>query len=371
MDPLVPSLCVINAKNVSNILFRSLAQDITSNSITIIIRIIIIILCVILSAIFAAAETSISKCNRFRVTARSEANIKKAKVLYKIINNSDQFIINILICINVCHIVPSMLATFLFASLIPSNDVASVVSTVVMTIIIFLFSETLPKYVASRNVEKTAEELAIPLYIIGIIIYPIAFIFRLLVMLIKKLFKINNDENNITGEDFQDTIEDNEEIGKLDEDESSIIRNAVDFSDYSVKEVMTPFSKMVTYDINYSSRRDVLKFARNAEFTRIPVYENTKDNIVGILHIRKYLRVCNTNKSYFNFKSILTKPLFVSVETKIDDMFEIFQNNRTHIAIVKDTNTILGMVTMEDVVEKLVGDIDEKNPPKYKVGGKR
>lgn len=351
MDPLVPLPSLLN-----------LSVSIDTN---LIVRIIVILLCIILAAIFAAAETGISQANRFRVTARADAGNRRAKILQKIINKEDNFIINILILINVTHIVPSMMATFLFATIITNNDLASVLSTIIMTIIIFLFSETLPKYIANKNPDKTAEFLAIPLYLISFIVTPFALIFRLLVKLIKKIFKIDDSENQITEEDFQDTVNDNEELGTLDEDESNIINAAVDFGDYTVKEVLTPLNKMITYDVNKSSRREVISFARNVEFTRIPVYENDVNNIIGVLHIRKYLLSANANRNYFNFRSILTKPLFVNEFTKIDVMFEIFQNNRTHMAIVRnEDNQVIGLVTMEDVVEKLVGDIDEKNPPK-------
>ena len=164
------------------------------------------------------------------------------------------------------------------------------------------------------------------------------------------------------------TVEDIQEEGMLEEEESEIIQAAVDFGDYTVKDVLMPLNKMTMYNSLDYSKRDMLKFLTTVPYSRIPVYEKDKDNIIGILHVKKYLLAVKDNKKYINFKSILTKPSFVDASTKIDDMLDIFQTSHVHIAIVQNKNNkTIGMVTMEDVVEKLVGDIDEKNPPKAEI----
>lgn len=362
MDPLVPSSLL------NTFVTYTMALKAADAS-----KIIIIIICIILGAFFAAAETALSQCNRFKIAARAEAGNKKAKVAMRILNKFDNFIVNILICINVVHIVPSSLATILLVSLMPNNsDVASLISTIGMTLIIFFFSETLPKAIANVMSDKMAEDVAIPIYFIGIILTPISLIFRFFVFFTKKIFRVKDTENQITEDDFQDTIEDIEEEGKIDAEESDLIQAAVDFGDYTVMDVMTPKEKMVCYDAKKSSRRDVLNFLENVEYSRVPVYAGDVNNIVGILHVRKYLLAVKKSRSYyFNFLSILTQPIFVNEKTKIDDMVDLFQNAHTHIAIVKNSadNSVLGMVTMEDAIEKLVGDIDEKNPPKVKLQG--
>lgn len=333
----------------------------------------IIVICLVISAFFAAAETALAQCNRFKISAHAEAGKQRAKYVLKNLDKFDNSTINILININLFHVIATMLATTLLIIWMGSNyqDLASVISTVVMTIIIFLFSEMLPKYVANKNPDRVAENTAFILYVVGIILTPFSLLFRGIVFIIKKIFRIKDDYDEITEDDFQDTVEDIQEEGRLEEEESEIIQAAVEFGDFTVMDVITPIKKMVIYNAEKSSKRDVIKFLCDVQYTRIPVYEGTPNNIIGILHVKKYLLVAKDRKQYFNFKSILAKPLFVNQKTKIDDMLEIFQTSHTHIAIVKDNKNekVLGMVTMEDVVEKLVGDIDEKNPPKAEIGG--
>lgn len=357
MDPLSPLTCL-------------LTLTFTANEI---IKLVIILLCVFLAAFYAACETALSKCNYYVIEARSEDDNKKAKLALKILNKMDKSIVDLLVSINILHIVASMLATILFISLIPNEDVASLVSTIVMTLIVFFFSEMLPKQIASQNPDKIIEDVSYPLYITGIILFPISIIFRGFVKFTKFVFRVDDSENDLDEEDYKDVVSDIEEDGLLEEEESELLQNAIDFGDFTVKDVLTPANKMVSYNAAKSGRKEVLDFVKDVKYTRIPVYEDSKNNIIGVLHIKKYLLACKDNKRYFNFKSMLTKPLFVSETTKVDDMFDIFQENRCHIAFVRkdESDEILGMVTMEDVVEKLVGDIDEKNPPKVKLGGRK
>lgn len=352
MDPLVP-------------LTRFLQYVPTTSDVW---KIIIILICIILGGFFAAAETALSQCNRFKLAARAESGNKNAKIALKILEKFDNSIINILICINVTHIVPSIIATYLLASMIPNNpDAASVIATVVMTILIFLFSEMLPKNIANLNSDKIAEMVAFPIYFTGILLTPFSLIFRGIVVLVKKIFKVNDDENKLTEDDFQDAVDDILDEGKLDEEECEIINAAVEFGDFTVMDVITPVEKMVMYNYKQQARRDLIKYLNNVEYSRIPVYEEDVNNIIGILHVKKYLMSINNNKNYYAFKSVLSKPLFIDQKTKIDDLVEIFQQRRTHIAIVKsDDDKILGMVTLDDLVEKLVGDLDDT--PVYKGG---
>lgn len=352
MDPLVP-------------LTRFLQYVPTTSDVW---KIIIILICIILGGFFAAAETALSQCNRFKLAARAESGNKNAKIVLKILEKFDNSIINILICINVTHIVPSIIATYLLASMIPNNpDAASVIATVVMTILIFLFSEMLPKNIANLNSDKIAEMVAFPIYFTGILLTPFSLIFRGIVVLVKKIFKVNDDENKLTEDDFQDTVDDILDEGKLDEEECEIINAAVEFGDFTVMDVITPVEKMVMYNYKQQARRDLIKYLNNVDYSRIPVYEEDANNIIGILHVKKYLMSINNNKNYYAFKSVLSKPLFIDQKTKIDDLVEIFQQRRTHIAIVKsDDDKILGMVTLDDLVEKLVGDLDDT--PVYKGG---
>lgn len=352
MDPLSPEL---------------LTTGLTINPI---ISIVIIVLLVILAALLAASETAFSKCNRYKIESLANDDNKAAKITLNIIENSDKTIIDTLIWINISHIVASTLATYLFISLIYDNDIASLVSTIVMTIILFFFSELLPKNIANLNPNATALFLAPFVNVLGIIIYPIAIIFRGLIKLLKKLFKVDESLNNISEDDFSDTVSEVAEEGLLEDEEMSIIQNAIDFGDTTVLKVVTPIDKVISIDYA-STKEEILSFIETVNYTRIPVYKGTKDNIVGVLHIKKYLLALKDNPK-LSLRSILYKPLFTNETTSLDDMVEIFQQKHNHMAFVKDSNdTIIGMITLEDVVEELVGDINEQNPPKVLLKGGR
>lgn len=334
-------------------------------------KIVLIVICIVLGGFFAASETALSQCNRYRIAAKAELGNKNAKLVLKILEKFDNSIINILICINVTHIVSSIVATILFTSMLPEFvDAASVLSTIIMTILVFLFSEMLPKNIANMNSDRVSEMVALPIYITGIILTPISLIFRGMVIAVKKIFKVNDDENKLTEDDFQDTINDITDEGILDEEEGVIINAAVSFGDYEVVDVMTKVENIIAYQYRQQSRKEIINYLSNVKYSRIPVYEGEIDNIIGVLHVKKYLRAIQNNKNYYAFKSTLSKPLFISETLKIDELIEIFQEKRTHIAIVKSSieNKILGMVTLDDLVEKLVGDINDS--PKN-LGGKK
>ena len=334
-----------------------------------IIQILIIFICVILSAFFAACETALSYSDYYTIetlslSSEKKSLQKKAKRALRILNNNDKTIIDNLIYINFLHITASTIMTVLMLNLVKDEDLAAILSTVIITIVIFCFSETMPKTIANLNPEKSLLNLSGFITIFGIICYPISLIFRLFVKLLKSFFKLKN-ENDMDEEEFVSEIEDSENNGYLEDEESDIIQAAVNFGEFSVEDVMTKKDDMVCYDALNSSRKQVLNFVKDITYSRIPVYEGNIDNIIGILHIKKYLLNCYDEEKQIRFKSMLSKPLFVLNTTKIDDMFKLFQQKRNHIAIVKNNQgNVLGMVTMEDVVEKLVGDIDEVNPPK-------
>lgn len=355
MDPLVP--------------LSQFNTFITSENIS---RIWLIILTIILAAFFACAETAFSQANRFKLAARADAGNKSAKLALKIIDDFDNSIITLLICINVVHILSSVFGTLLFISLFPNNqDLATLLETIIITLVVFLFSEMIPKSFANATCDRTSEVIAIPMYVVCIVLKPISIIFRFIVIMVRKIFKIKDEDKQITEDDFQDIVEDIQEEGHLEEEESELIQNAVDFGDYTVNEVLTPVENMVCYNIDSSSRRAILAFLKKTTYSRIPVYQGSVNNIIGILHVKKYLIAANHEKNFFNLKSILTKPVFVKVNTKLDDLVSLFQEHHTHIAIVlsEQGDTVVGMLTMEDAIEKLVGDIDEKNPPKAVAGG--
>ena len=313
----------------------------------------------LLGAFFSGAETAYSSVNRYRLDVDKDNGSKSAKLALNILDNFDNLIIIVLIGTNLTHILMSVIATVLATSLLGAYG--SIVSTAIITLIVFFFGEMIPKSVAKYNANWYCKVSSYFLKFLTIILWPIAKVFELLVMLVRKIFKQDdeNDEEAFTEDDFQDVIEQIEEEGAISEDESDIIQNAVDFGDIKVKEILTKKDNIIALDISNCNPKFLNEFLLETEYSRIPIYDGSIDNIIGILHVRTYLREYFKNNN-LNVRNVLKKPYTVSSQETLDDIFEGFKRNKTHIAIIKSTRgKTLGMVTMKDVLEELVGEIDE------------
>lgn len=320
---------------------------------------ILIIGVLLLGAFFSGAETAYSSVNRYRLDVDKDNGSKSAKLALNILDNFDNLIIIVLIGTNITHILMSVLATILLTSILGAYG--SIVSTAVITLVVFFFGEMIPKSIAKYNANWYCKMSSFFLKFLTIILWPIAQIFEFLVKLVRLIFKQDDDtdEEAFTEDDFQNVIEQIEEEGAISEDESDIIQNAVDFGDIKVKEILTKRNNIVAIDIKNCNPKFLKEFLLESDFSRIPVYDGSIDNIIGILHVRTYLREYFKNNN-LNIKSVLKKPYTVSSQETLDDIFEGFQRNKTHIAIIKSTRgRTLGMVTMKDVLEELVGEIDE------------
>ena len=318
--------------------------------------IIIITVLIASAAFFASSETAFSYCNKTRIKARVEDGDKKAKKVQKVLDSFDNTIIAILIGTNISHIVSSTLATIFTIALL--GEIGSLVSTVVMTLLVFIFCETLPKNIARTNPDKLAERHAGLILFFMKIFTPLTCILQLPFKIISK--RLGEDEEpEITEEDLQTIVETIEEEGVLDEDESTLIQSAIEFDDIAVKEVYTPVNKIVAIDIN-TPRKEVIKILLNEErYSRLPVYDKTIDNIVGVLPVRKCLNAVLYRKNVAIWK-LMSKPYFVALGTKLDDIVDGFSKNRTHMGIVVDKGKTIGIITMDDALEELIGDIVEE-----------
>ena len=350
MDPLVP----LSQFNFSNLIFTSIANQTLSN-------ILIVIILIFVAAFFSMAETAFSSCNKVRIKIKAEDGNKHAKNAMKVIDNYDKSLVTILIGHNVVNFVASAIATLVAVSFIENEGVASVVSTIIMTILVLFFGEVLPKNIAKVNADKACMILAYPIRFLMFILYPVSMIFYGITLLIMKMFAKEEKEPEITEDDLQNIVEAIEEEGVIDEEESDLIQSAIEFDNIVVKEIFTPRKNI--YAINIREDRDELiktLVEGNINFSRIPVYDGSLDNIIGILHLRKFLKEYMLDKDV-DIKSILLDPYFVKPNINLDDMLDGFAQHKTHIAIVLNNNDrVLGMVTMDDVLEELVGE--QKNP---------
>lgn len=320
---------------------------------------ILIIGLIIIAAFFAGSEVAYSNCNRYKIKVWADDGNKRAKATIKIIDHFDDMIIATLTATNIIHVSISVIATLLFTMLLNNQDTGSLVATIVSTILVFTFSEIIPKNIAKVNADKWAINASFVLWFFIYLLYPIDIFFSLFVKLIRKIVNSKHEEDNFTDDDFQDVVDKISHEGVIDEEESEIIIAAVDFGETVVGEVLTKKEDIVSLDINKCNNKYLKKFLTTTNYSRIPVYQGSIDNIIGILHVRSYLKELWKNPKV-DVRSCLKKPYYVSPKVKLDEIFEGFKQNKTHIAIVKEKRRTIGMVTMKDVLEELVSDIDEK-----------
>ena len=317
---------------------------------------VVLVLLILIGGFFAAAETSFSYCNKTRIKNRAEDdNDKKAKRVQYILDRFDNVITTILIGTNVTHIVASTLATVLAIALF--GEIGSVYATVVVTLLVFIFSETLPKNIARVNADKVSE-LTAPI-IIGLmyLLLPLVYVLtKPFQYLFSKLKKEEEPEYN--EEDLQNIVETIEEEGVLDEDESNLIQSAIEFDDISALSIYTPVDEITGIDISEDREAIIKKIKTMDNHSRIPVYWHDIDRIIGVIHIRTVYQKLLEDPDISLFK-LLTKPYFIEPSMKLDDIFEGFSRHKTHMAIVRSNKKTLGLVTMNDVLRELIGDMVE------------
>lgn len=312
-------------------------------------------LLVLLGGLFAAAETAYAYCNKTRFKTRAENNDRSAKRVQFILDHFDNALTTVLIGTNICHIVLSTLATVLAIAIM--GEIGSLVATITVTIVVFLFSEILPKNIARANADRLAEFLAVPLKALIYLFKPLALI--LISPFNWLLNKIVKDEDlDYTEEDLQAIVETIEEEGVLDEDESHLIQSAIEFDDVPVTAVYTPLDKLVAIDANTGREEVINLLLSENRYSRIPVYRDNLENIIGILHVRTCLKELLIRPN-ISLTSLMSKPYTVSPTTKLDDLLEGFSSKKTHMAVVIHKNKTLGIITMDDVLRELIGDILE------------
>lgn len=322
--------------------------------------IVIIIILVFLSGFFSSTETSFSCLNQFKFRVKADEGSKTAKLVVKTYDRFDKTLIATLIGNNIVAIGVSTISTILFINIfsgVLDSETATLISTIVMTIVVYLFGDTVPKIIARAKPDQVAINNVYILYVFFILFYPLVLIFGGITKLINKIAKTDQIPT-MTEEDFTNVVESIEEEGLIDENDSEIIYASLDFTDTSVKEVLTKREDIFYIDISEIDNEQINQIIINSKYSRIPVCYGNLDKIVGILHVKNYIKMYLKNPK-IPLLATLSKPYFVSTRIKMDDMITGFNKNHTHVAIVKYDDKVVGMVTMEDVLEELVGDIHE------------
>ena len=329
----------------------------------------IIGICIIISFFSSTCETAIGLVNRFKLQVKADDGKKTAKILLKICDHYDRTISTVLITHNVSAIVMSTVATVMFYSAFvgkPELDpYVPLISSIAVTFVIYILGDILPKTIARKIPDTISMIFAWPLYIILIILTPISIIFEMFAKLIDKIFKTSQDEE-FTEEDFETIVEQTTDEGILEEEQGDIIQSALEFEDTNVKEVLTPREKMFALDIRGLTHEKLQQILLETNYSRIPIYEKEFDNFIGVLLIKTYI------KQYIDspntpIRKMVQKPYFVSSKIMIDDLFNGFKKHHSHLAIVRNKDKkVIGMVTMEDVLEEIVEGISEPNALKVR-----
>ena len=321
------------------------------------LQIVIIIFCIVMSAYFSATETAFSTFNRIRVKNLAEKGNKKAVLVMKLADNYDTLISTILIGNNIVNILASSLTTLLFVEWLSSGSLAafaSAISTAVLTIVILTFGEISPKTVAKKIPESFAMFSAPLINLLIIIFFPLTIVFKGLQTLLGKIFKSDGDQG-MTEEELISIIEEAEEEGDFDKEESTLIKSAIEFGDLEVGDIFTPRID-ITAIPRSATAEEIKRVFNESGYSRLPVYEGDLDNVIGILNHKDFF-----SSSFEDGKDVteLTKPvMYVTKTQKINDLLRELQKKQRHIAIVTDEyGSTAGLVSLEDILEEIVGDI--------------
>lgn len=314
------------------------------------------LLCVALSAFFSAAEMAFASANRIRLENAMEAGSKKAAVACAICRRYDDALSAILIGNNFVNIAASSLASIIAISLVGERYTAVFVTAI--TVLIILFGETLPKIVAKKNANRLALSFSYAVRFLVFILKPIVFVTTRAVRLILRLNKDNGEkaDQEAAIEELQSIIETVEDEGVIDEERSELLQAALDFSEISASEIMTSRVDMVAIDIS-DDWDSILATIEDAPYSRIPVYDGSIDNIIGILYLNHFFKSLIDNKEV-DIRGLLMDACYVYKTLKLPSVLGELRRAKMHMAIVTDEyGGSMGIVTMEDVLEQIVGDI--------------
>lgn len=320
-----------------------------------VIIIIVIIICFLLSGYFSATETAFSSLNRLRVKTKADDGNKRAKLVLKLSDNYDRLLTTILIGNNIVNILASSLATLMFIYWLNGNEsLASVLSTVATTVIVLIFGEITPKSLAKEFPETFASFSAPIINVLAYILTPLNFIFSLWKKLLNKIFK-NKEDNTITDDELISMVEEAEHEGGINAQESDLIKSAIEFNDLEVKDILVPRVDVVAVEVN-ATVEEVQNIFMETRFSRLPVYKDSIDNIVGILHEKDFINQCGEDG--FSLDKVTKPAVFVVSTTKISAVLQQLQKAKSHMAVVSgEFGDTVGIITMEDILEELVGEI--------------
>ncbi len=318
--------------------------------------IVIIIILVLLSAYFSATETAFTSVNKIRLKNMAYSGDKKAETVLKLSEKYDKLLTTILVGNNIVNITMTSVATVLFIDLF--GPYGATLATVVITIIVLVFGEITPKNIAKEVPENFSKFSAPALKFFMTLLTPVNFIFTMWKKFIAKVFKLNDNEA-ITGDEILTMVEEAEEGGGIEKRHSELIQNAIEFYELTAEDVMTPRPEMEAIETD-CPKEELAEIFKKTGFSRLPVYEEDIDKIIGVINQKDFHNyIVGTGKNIVDYVSPV---VFVSTAIKISDLLKKMQQVKTHMAIVIDEyGGTEGLVTMEDIIEELVGEIFDEH----------
>ncbi len=314
-----------------------------------------ILVLILLSAFFSGSEIAYASANRMRLHSAAESGKRSAKLAFYIYKAYDRALVTILIGNNLVNIAASSVATVLAVSLL--GDGGAGVATVVMTILILTFGEVIPKILAVQTADRFARMVALPLYVLMVLLSPVVWMVSRFLNLFDRIWKDRLPEGpSVTQDDLETILDTVEDEGVIDEDRADLLQSALDFDEVLAYEVLTPRVDLVAIDIDDDQSR-IMQTVLSSPYSRIPVYRGSIDEIVGILHLNHAFKELVDDHS-IDVCDLMLPPVFVHKTMALPDVLKTMKSKKSHLVIVTDEyGGTMGVLSMEDVLEQLVGDI--------------
>ncbi len=314
-----------------------------------------LIILLALSAFFSGSEMAFSSLNQIRIKALEQDGNKKAKTVLSIIEKFEKTLSTMLIGNNVVNTAAASITTVLVTQLFGVKGVA--IGTAAITVALLIFGEILPKSYAKQNAEKFAMSVSGPMKLLTRLLTPVVWPFMKLQQITRRDDDGEEDVPTMTEEELKYMIEAIEEEGVLEEQESELVQSALDFDEITAQEILTPRVDVEALDIT-EEREEILRIVTELHYSRLPVYEGTVDNIRGVVRSRDILEAALRENGHIDLPGLMTPCMYIHKTMKISQLLRMFQKNKAHLAVVADDyGGTLGIVTMEDVLEQLVGEI--------------
>ena len=332
-------------------------MDSTSSNL---IQIVLLAILLVASGFFSASETALMSLSKIRIRYMKEEGIKGAKLVGSLIEDSNNLLTSILVGNNVVNIAATSISTSLFLSIFQEKGVP--IATAVMTILVLIFGEITPKTIAVNNTEKVALLVSRPIKIIITILKPVVWIFNIITKVIFKILGVQDKgiQPYITEEELKTMVNVSHEEGVLEIEEREIINNVFQFGDMQAKEAMVQRLDIIAINVE-DTYDEIMDLFKHEKLSRLPVYEESIDNIIGILNIKDVVFLEDDEIDNFNIKDYVREAFFTYEFKKITQLLEEMKKDKSQMAIVVDEyGATAGLITIEDLVEVIVGDIDDE-----------